>query len=357
MKFAFLNVDVETVALAEALVDDGHELALVMQGEQAGALRSLAPAIRIVDEWEHALACGADATIVGRAGDEDDRLDKIRRLVQEGMPTVLVHPQSTSALAYYELDMHRQATNTPLVPYEPIRHDPAWDRLVETIESDGQFDQVICERRLVDRSRASVLTQLARDLGAVRRLTGECEKVSSFGTLTDDATAGHLGVQMTTARGTLVRWSIAPSAGGDEGSVELLRGDDRESIAFDAAAGVQPAARAVVAALADAQNPLWRAALADLELVEAVERSLLKGRTVELFHEEASEQGTFKGLMAAGGCLLLMLSIGLAVAATMFGALRLAIADLWPFALLFVLAVFLLLQLLHFAFPAKNERR
>ncbi|MBL9084547.1 MAG: hypothetical protein JNK76_22280 [Planctomycetales bacterium] len=118
----------------------------------------------------------------------------------------------------------------------------------------------------------------------------------------------------------------------------------------------QAAAEAVRAAVADSNSDLWREALADLELVEAVERSLRRGRTVELFHEEASEEGTFHGVMAAGGCLILMLGIGLAIAATMVGRFKFAIADIWPKALLAVMGLFLLLQLLKFAFPPRDAK-
>lgn len=357
MRFALLNVDEECLSLVRALAAAGHELVLVAQpGEAAPALKALAPAIRTVDEWENALACGADAVVVGRAGGDDERIEKIRRLVQEAMPTVVVHPQTTSALAYYELDMHRQATGAAIVPFEPLRHDPAWEKQAAASADAERLDQVVCERRLADRSRGAVLRQLARDVGAVRRLTGDCEKASALGTLGDDPTAGHLGVQITTEGGTLVRWSIGPATrGNDEGSFELIRAGHGETLQFDPAAAQQAAAEAVVAALADPQNSLWREALADLELVEAAERSLARGRTIELFHEEASEQGTFKGVMAAGGCLLLLLAIGLAIAATIVGRFRLMIANLWPFVLLGVLALFLLLQLLKFAFPPEKK--
>jgi hypothetical protein len=271
------------------------------------------------------------------------------------MPTIIVHPQSTSALAYYELDMHRQATGAAIVPFEPSRHDPQLTTLAADASAGERIDQVICERRTTDRSRTAVLRQFARDIGAIRRLTGDCEKVSALGTLTDDPTAGHLGVQITTAAGTLVRWSIGPATRGDDHSLEVIRGGEA-AVKLDPAAGFEPAAEAVVAAVGDPNNALWREALADLEIIEALQRSLQRGRTVELFHEEASEQGTFKGVMAAGGCLLLLLSIGLAIAATIVGKFRLLIADLWPYALLFFLVAFLSLQLLRFAFPPAKQR-
>jgi hypothetical protein len=378
LKFALLDLDAELLTLAGALVESGHKLLLAVQpGESEGALRALAPEIRILNDWEGILACDADAVLMGRPGDEAVRLEQLRLLAQEKVATVFLHPQTISTLAYYELDMHRQATGVRLVSCEGLRHHPALAALRASAGSDApppRIDQVICERRLGDRSRPAVLRQLASDLGAIRRLVGDCEKVSALGTIGDDPQAGHLGVQMTTDSGALVRWSIGPSAAGDEarwtivteqgpigwtidrhGHAVLEHGD--EKVAYTAREALHATAAAVTAALDDATNFAWREALADMEVVEAVERSLRKGRTVELFHEEASEQGTFKGLMAAGGCLLLVLSIGLAIAATIVGKFRLVIANAWPFVLLVVLVAFLLLQLLRFVFPRNDAKK
>lgn len=374
MKFALINADAESLTLLRTLVAGGHELMLVADpGDQKSALHVLAPEARFVEGWEDALACGADAVVVGRSGEEAARLDRLRLLIQERVPTIFVHPQSASALAYYELDMHRQATNSPLVPYDVTRHHPALARLSEL----GTIEEAIVERRAARRSRWEMLDLFVRDVGAIRRCTGACERVSAVGSLPTDAGDGRLGVQMTTDAATIVRWSIGSSGGVDDArwrftasdasavidapadgrwTLQLTRDGRTETTHYEANAALQSAADAVLAAIAEPQEKLapqslWREALADLELVEAVERSVRKGRTVELFHEEASEQGTFKGVMAAGGCLLLMLAIGLAITATIFGRFRLVIANAWPYALLSVLSIFLLLQLFRFVFP------
>lgn len=59
--------------------------------------------------------------------------------------------------------------------------------------------------------------------------------------------------------------------------------------------------------------------------------------------------------MSAGGCLLLLLSIGLPIVASIVGKFRFGIADLWPIASLAVLVPFLLLQLLKFVFPPESK--
>lgn len=359
MRFALLNIDAELLQLAKSLAAAGHELMLAVRpAEQESALRAIAPRIRLLDEWEGVLACGADAVLLGRSGPDADRLEKLRLLAQEKVPTIFLHPQTTSALAYLELDMHRQATGVQLVPYEPIRRHAVFssatidEPVSESAESsvvDDAIDQVICERRMIDRSRRAVLLRLACDLGAVRRLVGPIEKVSALGTIGDDANAGHLGVQMTAAEGALVRWSIAPADAGEALQLTIVRksGSESHSLVDDG----PPEMNDVVAAVGDPSNGLWAEALADMEIVEAVERSLQRGRTVELFHEQAGEHGTFKGIMAAGGCLLLTASIGLPIVASIVGKFRFGIADYWPIVLLVLLVPFLLMQLLKFVFP------
>ena len=141
MKFGLLNADVNTAQYAAALVAAGCELTLIHE-EAAGVPESLPAdsAVRRVDQWEEALACGADFVLVGAAGPEPRRLEQLQRLVQEGMPVLFVHPQTTATLAYFELDMHRQATNVALVPLEATRHQPAVDSLKE-LGADRRSDR------------------------------------------------------------------------------------------------------------------------------------------------------------------------------------------------------------------------
>jgi uncharacterized membrane protein YcjF (UPF0283 family) len=91
----------------------------------------------------------------------------------------------------------------------------------------------------------------------------------------------------------------------------------------------------------------WQAAARTVEVADAIERSMLKGRTIELHFEQFSEQSTFKGLMTSLGCGLLIAALGVILAAGLIGdAFDLPWAGGWHFALLAVLVIFLLLQLI-----------
>ncbi|MCE9604095.1 MAG: hypothetical protein K8U03_04245 [Planctomycetia bacterium] len=392
MKFALLTPDADALALTAALLQSGDgELTAFFAADpvMAGKLQALAPDATRIDEWEGVLAGSSQAVVVGCAGPAEPRFEQLRRLVLENVPVVFVHPFGLAPLEYHELDMNRQATKTPIVPYEPTRHHPGVEALSALARSNeiGRIEQVVVERQAKERARSASLSRFVRDIGMVRRIAGECEKVSALGKLGEEPNVGsaspatndggHLGVQITTTDGVLIRWSIGPIAEGagakttligtsgsavlampDVGpwTLQVRRGDDVEARSFvDADPATNGLAAITQGVSTPSDDPLWREALGDLELVEAVERSLRKGRTVELFHEEASEQGTFHGVMAAGGCLLMMLSIGLAIVATVFGKFRFWLANLWPYALLFVLSMFLLMQLFKFVFPAHKK--
>jgi hypothetical protein len=98
-----------------------------------------------------------------------------------------------------------------------------------------------------------------------------------------------------------------------------------------------------------------------VELVDAVERSIRRRRTIDVYFETPSERGIFKTQMTAVGCSLLVLTL-LAVVIYLGAAAALAIPPLVKkivVALIFVpLGVFLVMQLLFFvARPAARNGR
>jgi myo-inositol 2-dehydrogenase/D-chiro-inositol 1-dehydrogenase len=100
----------------------------------------------------------------------------------------------------------------------------------------------------------------------------------------------------------------------------------------------------------------WNDAARTVELADAIDRSLAKGRTIDLHQEEFSDVGTFKGTMASAGCGLLVVGLILVVVVALVHTLaaqagwnRLArMLDGWPYLMLVVFGIFLLLQLLVF---------
>src|SRR5205807_4010244 len=123
--------------------------------------------------------------------------------------------------------------------------------------------------------------------------------------------------------------------------------------AFLASAGQSPMPRSGVIQDPDAARgtSLWGELARDVELVEAVERSVRRRRTIDIYFEAPSERGIFKTQMTAVGCSLLVLTFAavvtyLALAATveMAPALKRGLVVL----IFLPLGIFLALQLLFF---------
>jgi hypothetical protein len=138
-------------------------------------------------------------------------------------------------------------------------------------------------------------------------------------------------------------WSLDLGRGGTS-----RKSEDAAFVDAQAAFGELQEAAAGRAADEDA----WLAACRDQEAAEAIDRSLARGRTIELFNEEHTEEDSFKGIMAMGGCVLLVGALGVLFLATIVEGLRLPLRDwtvwrYWPIYLLVPIAVFLMLQLLQ----------
>ena len=89
-----------------------------------------------------------------------------------------------------------------------------------------------------------------------------------------------------------------------------------------------------------------------MEVVDAVELSLQKGRTIEVFQQHLTEQLAFRGTMAALGCGLLLLIVTAVFFIALVGGAesesRKHLASAWSLILLAVLAFFLFLQAVPF---------
>jgi hypothetical protein len=197
-----------------------------------------------------------------------------------------------------------------------------------------------------------------------------------------DANYASLQVQLSGSGTATVRWSIVPTPGqasrveltligqrgsatlrlppdsdsagagvAGAGSLEIAVGDRKESrprrprdaprAAIDALAAALPANATDQSAAAST----WQDATIAMEIADAIELSLQKGRTIEIHPQKLTEQLAFRGTMAAFGCGLLFVGFFVLVFAGVLGdVLDLPLVRFWPWALLAMLAMFLLLQ-------------
>ncbi len=401
MKLALLGCDPDALALAKAAVAGGHRLVWACgAGVDRPAVAGLAPDVRIADHWEDLLGGAvADAVIVATPGlgdltaerlPEDVRAEQLRLLAQEAVPMLVAQPAHPSMLIMYEVDMIRRETGCPLVPYFATRWSPAVEHLLRLRDGGelGTVEQVVFERSMPRRDRPRVETQFAVDVDLLRQICGDLTRLGAMGPgvkdpnllrpQADDSAYASLGVQLSGPGGVLVRWSVGPvedvacgklslmgsaakatllmPAASESWTVELRREGKSTRQEFSNAEAPARALQTLSHAMAgEPAVPDWVDAARSVELAESIHRSLAKGRVVELYNEDYTEQSTFKGTMTSLGCGLLLGGLGLMLVAAIAAQAKLKIAQFWPHLLLVLLVLFLGLQLLRLLFPADNK--
>lgn len=390
LKLGMLGSDAQMAAVVAAArqagdaIVVGHDLPSD-EPSTAGALAD----INRTDSWEPLLddrTC--DAVLVGADGWSDQRADAVRGLVQAGRTLLLGHPLALSMLWAYELDMIRGDSRATLIPFLPDRLHPFIARLKEQVEMAvanghplGLIETITLERRMLDRSRDSVLRQLAQDVDLVRVLGGEPQRLTTLGG-TPDTAWPTLAVGFTGSQQVPVRWSVVR---GDAPALIVTLSQERGLTSvtvpardtvwnwdgpattaqptpffFDRGAVMLERLRAACSREAAASSPTaipaadWADAARAIELTETVPRSLAKGRAIDLHQEEFSEIGTFKGTMASLGCGIVLAALFVLILAALVGgiakeagwALGERIAGAWPGFVLTALVLFLVLQVL-----------
>jgi len=403
MKLAILGTDPDLLRLATAATAEGHWIAWVgdVRPEDAEAVARLAPNLADQSrEWELVLARStADAVMVGRGTASSElRAEQLKRIAAEAMPLLVVHPACDSVLPYYEVDMTRREMGGLVRHFNPVAGHPIFAGLAGWVRDGhpavGPIHQVTCERRVADTSRASVMRHLARDVEALATVAGDIRRVSAIGPKINQASFAALQVQMTCSGPASVRWSVGSQAGadygmamslvGERGTIKLLSFEadssneplawqlevfsadehDRQSLEpYDAARdAVQQLEQAVTTTSGERRLEMstWNSATRAMEVVDAIELSLEKGRTLDVHRQELTERLAFRGTMAALGCGLLLVGFCVFVLVTLFGTAegkeRPLLISSWPIILLAVLAFFLLLQCAPLLVAKKKPR-
>jgi predicted dehydrogenase len=411
MKLALLGADDDALALVRWAIDvGGHDLSAAFDfGNRAAEVHAIAPRLQLDQSWESLVATPTvDAVIVARAGaglthqtgiaDAERRADQFRKLAQAAVPMIVVCP-ACEAIVGFEIEMIRRDTQGVIIPYIPGATHPAINRLAQLVASSelspiGRIEQITFERQQADRSRQAVLVQLARDVALLRKLIGTIQTVSATGPAAavgrdplgpkpkEPPSLANLSIHFVGEAGLAARWSVAPAHGEPQARLTVLGANGTAVVTMPSAgawsietAGDSPATESFGphdeaeqafrqlpgAAVGQPQNDsAWLGACRDQEAAEAVDRSLLRGRTIELFNEEHTEEESFKGVMAMGGCLLLLSALAAVLLATVVEGLRLPMRNwplwrLWPVYLLVPIGAFLLLQLLQFSLKREES--
>jgi predicted dehydrogenase len=379
-----------------------------------GAAVPFIPGIRITRNWEELLTdAEVDAVIVG--GHDDELQAVVRQLVQAGK-AVLVAPELVqSAAFFYELSLVESESPGRIFPMLALRGHPLVRKLHELILQGGlgnirhvQFDRKIAAHAAHGRAATMSPPELANalliDSDLLRSLCGSYDQVTA--SRSGDAGLGYsLATVMLAGSGVPQAvwtakahsendWQLTIS--GDAGTALLdgnpeagrlrltrdlhepprgmheMPADAEETSAhagtwlletFTSSLAPQTISTSPAEVLPDepAQPTLWGELARAVELVDAVDRSVRRRRTIDVYFETPSERGIFKTQMTAVGCSLLMLTL----AAVVFYLILAATVELPPLmkrllvvAIFLPLGAFLALQLLVFvARPASRDVR
>jgi predicted dehydrogenase len=382
IRVGLLGADSDTAQLLHAIQHSRQfqlvgfcELDAALPGTSDPVPRSALGGARPFDAWETLLDEQiVDAVIVARSSDDDRRAEQLRKLIQVGMPLLVSHPVADSMLVYYELDMIRRETGCLLLPYLTARLHPAIHHIIEltgrgAASPFGKIEQVTFERSVAEPTKVEVFRQFARDVDVIRAIAGDMTQLGAMAAGGDGGAYWGLGVQMSGPQDIVARWSVGSSRS-SHGAHLVVRGSHGKAVVdlpstqpwtlettVDGATETKTyadwdpgvAMLAQLDAMLAGAPPLsanWVDAARSVELAETIDRSLLKGRTIELYYEDYTEEGTFKGTMTSLGCGLLLIGLVLLGAVGIGEQMGLTFVRAWPYLLLGVLGLFLAMQLL-----------
>lgn len=291
------------------------------------AIHQLCGPIAVRTDWEVLLLESAETMVlVSRWPDDPQqrrrRADQLRRLASSAVSVVALHPPCDSALAY-EVLIEREQRGTWWV-YHPALCDPLFQQLKKVAVQNSGQDASGTEQLLIEWQRPScppqmLRAELSRDLLLVSALCGPIEKVGGWG----GALGGDnfdLALQLQTARGVLVRWSLAAAA---EPQVRWtwVTGRQRISCIYHVGSGTwrvgdedQQSLRHIWSqgganGALDVSCPCgaeWAEFCHAEDALDTVVKAVSRRKILDVTREPYSEESAFKGVMATGSCLVLL---------------------------------------------------
>ncbi|HEY6563353.1 MAG TPA: hypothetical protein VIY86_02550, partial [Pirellulaceae bacterium] len=390
MRFGLVHLDPESEAVARAVRESAeHELLFACRDQTGAPIGSVNDLPGLDGDWNRLLTeYPVDAVIFGSGGAQDLRAEQLRTIAQSGLPLIVTHPVGEAVLGF-ELQMIQQESESPIVPYfSGIFHPGPAAAASQFMSPDppgiGRFRQVVATRTAARFTPADEVLVFSRDVMLLAPFLDRIVRLHALRSAAPDSNDwANLGVQMESASGCVVRWSVIPGAPegllvsvvGDRmvaevslrgtwndwkwsmGSSDVAqKGHEPEFTTRDDARKALDVLQAAVSHREGRQlaAALWDRACRSVELAETIEWSSRRGKTIELFHESLSEDSTFKGMMAAGGCFALLGALLMIpmIALTELFVPFLADSAGWrriPWVLLLVLlSAFLALQFLRF---------
>ena len=220
LRLALLGADETTPAVVRAILDSRQfdlagvcEFDLASDDPALSRLRETLGRVPRIDPWTALLDPNfVNAVIVARGHDDDQGAERLRKLIQVGVPVLASHPVADSMLVYYELDMIRRETNSVVLPLLAERHHPAIVELATLARQGadspiGRAEQIVFERNILRPTKQRVADQFARDVNIVRAIGGDMTRLGAMASGGEQPYTS-LGVQLSGPAGLVARWSV-----------------------------------------------------------------------------------------------------------------------------------------------------
>ena len=411
MRFALLGDSPVATAVAQnvALDSDCRLVHWSGRAPEPPAKLTHLPGLRVSGNWEDLLtAADVDAVIVAEA--DDDWQPVVRQLLQAGKAVLVLPELVQSAAFFYELALFDAESPGKLFPLLDLRGHPLVAEMQQLVAERrlGGIRHVQLERTISTGSaglgstpaglmtHAELTSAILIDADLLRALFGPYDQVTA--SRSGDASAGFSLATVTlagndapqavwTAVGTTATagWKLTLFGASGTAVLESLphhdefngrplrltvTGSDQAPIVSEATADsgawllehfiaeVNRQSKAVDSP-EGSQSHLWDELACAVELVDAVERSVRRRRTIDVYFETPSERGLFKTQMTAVGCSLLMLTLVAIVVYLVFEAsidMPQIVRQILVVLIFAPLGIFLALQLLFFVTrPASRD--
>jgi hypothetical protein len=221
----------------------------------------------------------------------------------------------------YELNLAAQETQAPLQAVFPHRASALWHSrdpaasVPDYVEFVRRIPPATATEATI--SRSDVDRHLLMDLDLLTWQVGPRSRVTTLRSGEADQRMRRQTVTLAGEGVPEIVWSIEPSV--DETvTAECRFHTGGKSILYREASGIWNGEKPDLTP-SSPPSPFaaavpWTAAITAFELLDAVEHSLERKRTIELHREAVSERAIFKTQMAAWGCGILILTLFLMVA-------------------------------------------
>ncbi|MGQ0633171.1 MAG: hypothetical protein ACT4QC_01060 [Planctomycetaceae bacterium] len=351
MRFAIIGEAPPAPELARAIAASAsHELAAVIGAPalvRTLGLSETAHAARTSEDLLGTLAI--DAVVL--AGADDTDVAAARRLVEGGCALLVVPGDSNAATLAYELSLVEAGRPAPHFPLFALRGHPLVERLLAGLADErlGSIQHVLLHRHVAAdaglMAAEDIFRALAQDGDLLRVLFGEFNQVTANRALDPTGKISMCTITLAGPNAPQTVWSATAPTGDVPWTLTVVGANGTLQLAGDADAGrlqlTDPAGAALSAEFdpgawllqafegrAQGENAraetstsapavasaTWHDLIRNADLLEAVERSMRRRRTIDLYFDLPSERGTFKTQMTAVGCGLLVVTLGLVVA-------------------------------------------